>query len=82
MVDHVAEIRNKQVLAECRGSDHMEHRRVVMVKSSGVLYCAGKILPAFRGLVLCPYLGSTNSELFLDCLTLKVKCYLSIRHNY
>ena len=55
------------------GIDYMEQRRVVMVKSSGVLHCAGKKVPAFRGLVLSPYLGSSNSELFLARLTLKVK---------
>jgi hypothetical protein len=73
MVDHVAEIRKNKCLQNAGGSDYMEHRHVVMVKSSGVLRCAGKIVPAFRELVLCPYLGSSNSGLFLDCLTLKVK---------
>jgi len=73
MVDHVVEIRTNKCLQNAGVSDYMEHRRVVMVKSSGVLSCAGKIFPAFRGLVLCPYLGPSNSGLFLDCWTLKVK---------
>lgn len=73
MVDHVAEIRKSKCFENAGGSDYMEHSLVVKVKSSGVLHCAGKIVPVFRGLVLSPNIGSSNSGLFLDCLTLKVK---------
>ena len=73
MVDHVAEIRKNKCLQNAGGSDYTEHSRVVMVNSSGLLQCAGKIVPVLRGLVLSPYVGSSNSGLFLDCLTLKVK---------
>ena len=61
MVDHVAEIRKNKCLQNAGGSDYMEHICIEVVKSSGVLYCAGKIILPFRGLVLSPCVGSSNS---------------------